>query len=459
MTKLAASQAARAVCSRQKRSQAGWHWLCQIYSQCRHTRVLYLLLPTIVLYLASYRAGAEVGIKPVSPGSCTVGHCFISGRSSNDGKKKAHKLSLKRRIISRSQNTMFRQFDISNNQATTSSSEHSNNSDRPKVQVKPRGIGPVTNLTENDVLCGRGGRINGHTGNIQFRQICGEKRDEYFAPHIKKIDKAHIAARVVEHIRSMTPPGRFLKQDSATGHWYDIGDAKAMTKVGQAIREHTQKEEEEESMEGGFGKVQALTESFSNEPLYPGYDPLQFDTKPQPQQLVSSTKLIYQPTQKSGQSQTTLENFYANHSSMGDDQAFDLSTSFQAPSGSSNFSMMSGMSDLFKSSMVSAVSDCKTSSNRRPSTISSLLRESILSDVSDYESDEANHQECLIMGHQTAAAGLYNAPTVLLEDSNMGQGRRLRQGRRRSSLMSIATASTISLLSIASGGSWASFNN
>ena len=35
----------------------------------------------------------------------------------------------------------------------------------------------------------------------------------------------------------MNPPGRFLKEDSSDGFYYDIGDAKAIKKVGQALRE------------------------------------------------------------------------------------------------------------------------------------------------------------------------------------------------------------------------------
>lgn len=35
----------------------------------------------------------------------------------------------------------------------------------------------------------------------------------------------------------MDPPGRFLKEDRDTGLWFDIGDAKAIKKTGQALRE------------------------------------------------------------------------------------------------------------------------------------------------------------------------------------------------------------------------------
>ena len=108
---------------------------------------------------------------------------------------------------------------------------------RPKLHVPPRGIGPIAEPNQNDVLCGRGGRINAHEGNVQFRDVINSHKKEYLAKSTKKLQKAHIAARIIEQIRTMDPPGRFLKEDSSTGMWFDIGDAKAIKKAGQALRE------------------------------------------------------------------------------------------------------------------------------------------------------------------------------------------------------------------------------
>jgi hypothetical protein len=91
-------------------------------------------------------------------------------------------------------------------------------------------------INENDVLAGRGGRINAHIGNVQFRDMVAARKKEYLAKSTKKLEKAHIAAEVVRIIRNMTPSGRFLKADP-DGLWYDIGDQKAIKKVGQALRE------------------------------------------------------------------------------------------------------------------------------------------------------------------------------------------------------------------------------
>lgn len=119
-----------------------------------------------------------------------------------------------------------------NGNTTTASERKSTAQPRPVLNVPPRGIGPITDPNENDVLCGRGGRINSHAGNVQFRDIIHSKKKEYLAPSTKKLEKAHIAAGIVNDIRTMDPPGRFLKEDRGTGMWFDIGDAKAIKKNG-----------------------------------------------------------------------------------------------------------------------------------------------------------------------------------------------------------------------------------
>jgi hypothetical protein len=107
---------------------------------------------------------------------------------------------------------------------------------RPMILIEPRAIGPVRELNPNDVLCGRGGRINCHPGNVQFRDLVHSSKKDYISKATKKLEKAHIAADIVYEIRSRNPPGRFLKEDP-DGAWFDIGDHKAIKKVGQALRE------------------------------------------------------------------------------------------------------------------------------------------------------------------------------------------------------------------------------
>jgi hypothetical protein len=108
----------------------------------------------------------------------------------------------------------------------------------PVVVISERGIGPVRTPNVNDVLSGRGGRVNAHAGNMQFRELVARRKKGYLSTATKKLDKAHIAADIVYSIRRMTPPGRFLKEEAdGSGVWWDIGDTRAFKKVGQALRE------------------------------------------------------------------------------------------------------------------------------------------------------------------------------------------------------------------------------
>ena len=106
----------------------------------------------------------------------------------------------------------------------------------PSNEVLPRDIGPIDVPNCNDVQSGRGGRINAHAGNVQFRTIIAGMKSTYLSPKTRKLEKAHIANDIVRRIRRLDPPGRFLKEDK-DGTWWDIGDEKARKKVGQALRE------------------------------------------------------------------------------------------------------------------------------------------------------------------------------------------------------------------------------
>ena len=98
----------------------------------------------------------------------------------------------------------------------------------PRVIIHPNHGGSIPTLNENDVLSGRGGRINNHPGNINFRKVVEEYKREYLDPRTRKLEKAHVAARLVAQIRSMDPPGRFLKEDPENaGRYVEIGDQKA----------------------------------------------------------------------------------------------------------------------------------------------------------------------------------------------------------------------------------------
>ena len=90
----------------------------------------------------------------------------------------------------------------------------------------------------NDVLCGRGGTINDHPGNKQYRKMVDNKKRVYLSARFKR-EKRLIATGIVEQIRNLDPPGRFLmKEEKNSNIWFDIGDTKAREKVSQALREN-----------------------------------------------------------------------------------------------------------------------------------------------------------------------------------------------------------------------------
>lgn len=72
-------------------------------------------------------------------------------------------------------------------------------------------------IGKNDVLCGRGGAVNEHPGNLQMRGFCTEVVKEYKTA--KKLEKRKVAMRVVHRVRALNPPGRFLKKEGNDWVW------------------------------------------------------------------------------------------------------------------------------------------------------------------------------------------------------------------------------------------------
>jgi hypothetical protein len=89
----------------------------------------------------------------------------------------------------------------------------------------------ITQILEHDVLCGRGGETNHHTGNIKYRQLVKCYQPLYIAS--KRRDKPRIAQTIVHHVRQNG--GRFLKKQGNS--WRDVGNTKAREKTSQALRE------------------------------------------------------------------------------------------------------------------------------------------------------------------------------------------------------------------------------
>ena len=94
-------------------------------------------------------------------------------------------------------------------------------------------IDSLTQMTENDVLCGRGGGTNSTMGNRHYRALVRDFQPTYLIA--LRRDKPLMARSVVLIIRNRG--GRFLRRDEKDGRLYEVGDEKAEAKTSQALRE------------------------------------------------------------------------------------------------------------------------------------------------------------------------------------------------------------------------------
>ncbi len=95
----------------------------------------------------------------------------------------------------------------------------------------------ISDIQPSDVLSGRGGATNSHSGNRAFRSLVKQFQDNYLKA--KKRDKPAVASLIVQKVRDKG--GRFLKRVDTTPEgqvlWIDIGDERAKEKACQALRE------------------------------------------------------------------------------------------------------------------------------------------------------------------------------------------------------------------------------
>lgn len=59
-------------------------------------------------------------------------------------------------------------------------------------------------MTDDDVICGRGGKVNNHPGNKRFRKLIHQHKLEYL--RATKQEKPMVAMKILEKVK----PGRFL---------------------------------------------------------------------------------------------------------------------------------------------------------------------------------------------------------------------------------------------------------
>ena len=100
----------------------------------------------------------------------------------------------------------------------------------------PAPVEYITEIQPEDVLSGRGGATNSHSGNRVFRSMVKQYQEEYL--RAKKRDKPSVASIIVELIRKKG--GRFLRRcesyRAGPAVYVDIGDIRAREKTCQALR-------------------------------------------------------------------------------------------------------------------------------------------------------------------------------------------------------------------------------
>jgi hypothetical protein len=92
----------------------------------------------------------------------------------------------------------------------------------------------VETVQEFDILCGRGGRSNHHTGNKKYRHVVGYMKKRY--QHCPgKAEKTDLSRQIVDYC--LAYGARFLKYETATGQYYILSKDEARRKTSQALRE------------------------------------------------------------------------------------------------------------------------------------------------------------------------------------------------------------------------------
>jgi len=117
---------------------------------------------------------------------------------------------------------------------------------RPLPPAPPGGGGgrPAIVVHNHDVLCGRGVSIAGHPGNLRFRALVQSRHDANYCDSYTTSEKRAVAAEIVDHIRSLDPPGRFLQRSVRIRHprglegpWEELTHSNIIKKTCQALRD------------------------------------------------------------------------------------------------------------------------------------------------------------------------------------------------------------------------------
>jgi hypothetical protein len=76
--------------------------------------------------------------------------------------------------------------------------------------------------------------LHDHLSSSPHPLLCLSTKQELYVTSTKR-QKMSISRSIVDAVRSLDPPGRFLEKNQETGLWSDIGDKKAIEKVRHQI--------------------------------------------------------------------------------------------------------------------------------------------------------------------------------------------------------------------------------
>lgn len=124
----------------------------------------------------------------------------------------------------------------------------------------------VLTLTPNDVLFGRGSGPNDHEGNIRFRDLVAQRKNEYMATNHRQT-KAKIAKSIVDAV--LESQGRFLKKlepseieklgyPEGVDVYTIVDDATIMEKAKQALRQNRDKNHSNAVVSGNTNNNDAM---------------------------------------------------------------------------------------------------------------------------------------------------------------------------------------------------------
>ena len=108
---------------------------------------------------------------------------------------------------------------------------------------KPTVISSMTPLSTTftpgpyDVIYTKGRKAKTHTGNVRFQSILSQEYAQKYANADSKLSKSLLVSEIIDRVRHTSPNGGFVKQNTKTGQWYEIGDSSAREKVSQWLRD------------------------------------------------------------------------------------------------------------------------------------------------------------------------------------------------------------------------------